>query len=107
MRSISRKALGAAAVAVVGAVGLGAGLAGAADSDSGGSPSDVQLIQADPSTTVPGDAPDDNGARDRHCDHEGKGSGDGDAPGTSSQDNSPANFQASYRRGAPTSLRWG
>ena len=103
MRSFSRKALGVAAVAVAGAVGLGAGLAGAADSGSGGGSSDVQLVQTDPSTTVPDDAPEDGGtARDRKCDHEKDGSGD---EGSSAEGTRAT--QASYRRGEPTSLRWG
>jgi hypothetical protein len=74
--SFSRKLLGVAVVAAA-ALGLGAGLAGAAGSDlsgSGGSSGGVRpiLVQTDPSTTVPGP-----GAAPRrgHCNH-----GDGDSP---------------------------
>jgi hypothetical protein len=104
MRRFSGKTLAAAAVAAVGTVGVGAGLAGAADSRSGdGGSSEVQLVQTDPSTTVPDQAPEDDGDRDRHCDHDRDGSG-GEG---SSGDRSGRSAQASFRRGDATSLRGG
>ncbi len=103
MRSFSRRALGALAMAAAGVLAAGVGLAGAADSGSGGVSSDVQLVQSDPSTTVPDQGPDDGAAPDRHCDHEGNGS----SPGRPTGDRSQSNTQALYRHGQPSSLRWG
>lgn len=108
-RRISRKALGAGVVAAVGAVALGAGLAGAADSGSGGGPSDVRLVQSDPSTTVPGENPDDGGGEDRGrgCDHE-KREGGGPSDGATADRGSPTRAsQTSFPRGSASSARWG